>query len=139
MTHIQTARRSHARGHTLVQLVVATALGLLVTAAVVSLYALQRRIVTHLDATRRLYDAGQQALEALTVHARLAGFTDAERFGAAMTPRPVAPRGYLAVTMHAWLTRTTRAASRRATIRMEWCFATRRTLYQRRCRPSAIR
>ena len=75
------------------QLVVATALGLLVTAAVVSLYALQRRIVTHLEATRRLYDAGQQALEALTVHARLAGFTDAERFGAAMTPRPVAPRG----------------------------------------------
>jgi type IV pilus assembly protein PilW len=91
MTHIDLTAHSRTRGHTLVELVVATALGLLVTAAVVSLYASQRDIAAHLDATRRLSDAGQQALEAIAAHARLAGLIAADRFAASEPHVAIAP------------------------------------------------
>ncbi|MFM0335390.1 PilW family protein [Paraburkholderia fungorum] len=71
--------RSHsARGHTLVELVIAMALGLVVTAGAVSLYATQRVAFVQAGDAMRMRDAGLTALTLIGQHLQMAGFVPAD-------------------------------------------------------------
>jgi type IV pilus assembly protein PilW len=68
-----------ARGHTLIELSIALALGLLIIAACLSLYRAQRAAFDRAADAARMHDAGVTALNLLGQHIQMAGFdaTDA--------------------------------------------------------------
>jgi type IV pilus assembly protein PilW len=72
-------RRSNAaRGHTLIEFVIAMALGLLVTAGAVSLYTTQRSAFEHASDAMRIREAGLTALTLIGQQLQLAGFVPAD-------------------------------------------------------------
>src|SRR4051794_17411783 len=73
-----TRRRPSARGHTLLELVIAMALGLVVTAAAVSLYTTQRRAFEYASNAMRIREAGLTALMLIGQQLQMAGFTPAD-------------------------------------------------------------
>jgi type IV pilus assembly protein PilW len=73
MTHANSGSAAREQGHTLIELVVAAALGLVTTAALVQVYGAQREVRAYLDGRRVLQDAGERAVEFIAIHARLAG------------------------------------------------------------------
>ncbi|MFM0737858.1 PilW family protein [Paraburkholderia xenovorans] len=75
-------RASLASGHTLLEFVIAIALGLVVTAGVVALYTSQRTAFGHASDALRIRDAGLSALTLLGQQLQMAGFVpaDVERF-----------------------------------------------------------
>jgi type IV pilus assembly protein PilW len=73
-----TRRRQCARGHTLLELVIAMALGLVVTAAAVSLYTTQRRAFEYASNAMRIREAGLTALTLIGQQLQMAGFTPAD-------------------------------------------------------------
>ncbi len=71
--------RSHiAQGHTLVELVIAMALGLLVTAGAASLYTTQRTAFEKAGDAMRVRDAGLTALTLIGQQLQMAGFVPAD-------------------------------------------------------------
>jgi type IV pilus assembly protein PilW len=77
-----TRRTYIARGHTLVELVIAIALGLVVTAGAVSLYTTQRNVFEHSADAMRIREAGLTALTLMGQQLQMAGFVpvDVVRF-----------------------------------------------------------
>lgn len=71
-----------ARGHTLIELVIAMALGLVVTAGAVSLYTTQRAAFERAGDAMRMREAGLTALTLIGQQLQMAGFVpaDAARF-----------------------------------------------------------
>lgn len=61
-------------GHTLLELMIACALGLMLILAAVTLYRGQRELFEHIVQRARRMDAGLAALQLISVHLRLAGF-----------------------------------------------------------------
>ncbi|MGH8780497.1 PilW family protein [Paraburkholderia sp.] len=66
------------RGHTLIELMIAVALGLVVVAGAVSLYRSQRAAFAQAADTARIHDSGIAALSLLAAQVRMAGFTPAQ-------------------------------------------------------------
>ena len=66
------------RGHTLIEFVIAVALGLVVTTGVVSLYATQRAAFDHASNALRIRDAGLTALTVVGQQLQMAGFVPAD-------------------------------------------------------------
>jgi len=73
-----TQRLLVARGHTLVELVIAIALGLVVTAGVVSLYTTQRTAFERAGDALRVREAGLTALTLIGQQLQMAGFVPAD-------------------------------------------------------------
>lgn len=71
-------RAQWVRGHTLLELIIALALGLIVTAGAVSLYTTQRRAFESASDALRIRDAGLTALTLIGQQLQMAGFTPAE-------------------------------------------------------------
>jgi type IV pilus assembly protein PilW len=72
-------RRWHpAFGHTLLEFVIAMALGLVVTAGAVSLYTTQRRAFEHASNAMRIREAGLTALTLIGQQLQMAGFAPAD-------------------------------------------------------------
>jgi type IV pilus assembly protein PilW len=72
-------RRSNpAYGHTLIEFVIAMALGLLVTAGAVSLYTTQRSAFEHASDAMRIREAGLTALTLIGQQLQMAGFVPAD-------------------------------------------------------------
>jgi type IV pilus assembly protein PilW len=72
-------RRWHsARGHTLLEFVIAMALGLVVTAGAVSLYTAQRSAFNHASNAMRIREAGLTALTLIGQQLQMAGFVPAD-------------------------------------------------------------
>lgn len=71
-------RLSPARGHTLVEFVIAIALGLLVTAGAASLYTTQRTAFEQASDAMRIRDAGLTALTLIGQQLQMAGFVPAD-------------------------------------------------------------
>ncbi|WP_144144657.1 PilW family protein [Paraburkholderia sp. BCC1884] len=69
---------SPLHGHTLLEFVIAMALGLLVTAAVVSLYSAQRIAFDHASDATRIREAGLTALTLIGQQLQMAGFVPAD-------------------------------------------------------------
>jgi type IV pilus assembly protein PilW len=69
-------RKSH--GHTLIELVIAMALGLMVTAGAVSLYRTQRAALSRAGDSMQMRDAGLTALTMIGQQLQLAGFFPAD-------------------------------------------------------------
>ncbi|WP_027799384.1 type IV pilus assembly protein [Paraburkholderia dilworthii] len=67
-----------SRGHTLLEFVIAVALGLLVTAAVVSLYTTQRAAFERANNVLRIREAGLTALTIVGQQLQMAGFVPAD-------------------------------------------------------------
>lgn len=67
-----------ARGHTLVEFVIAIALGLVVTAGVVSLYTTQRNVFERESDAMRIREAGLSALTLVGQQLQMAGFVPAD-------------------------------------------------------------
>ena len=67
-----------ARGHTLVEFVIAIALGLVVTAGAVSLYTTQRTAFEHASDAMRIREAGLTALTLIGQQLQMAGFVPAD-------------------------------------------------------------
>ncbi len=67
-----------ARGHTLVEFVIAMALGLVVTAGAVSLYTTQRTAFEHAGDAMRIREAGLTALTLIGQQLQMAGFVPAD-------------------------------------------------------------
>lgn len=65
-------------GHTLVEFVIAMALGLIVTAGAVSLYTTQRRAFEHASDALRIREAGLTALTLIGQQLQMAGFVPAD-------------------------------------------------------------
>jgi type IV pilus assembly protein PilW len=63
-----------ARGHTLIEFVIAAALGLVVTAGAVSLYTTQRTAFEHASSALRIREAGLTALTLVGQQLQMAGF-----------------------------------------------------------------
>ncbi len=61
-------------GHTLLELIIAVALGSLLTLAALILYRGQRELFEHITQRARRIDAGLAALQLISAHLRLAGF-----------------------------------------------------------------
>jgi type IV pilus assembly protein PilW len=74
-------RRHFARAHTLLELVIAMALGLVVTVGAVSLYTTQRRAFEYASNAMRIRDAGLTALTLIGQQLQMAGFTPADIVG----------------------------------------------------------
>jgi type IV pilus assembly protein PilW len=71
-------RRQHlVRGHTLIEFVIAMALGLVVTAGAVSLYTTQRIAFEHASNAMRIREAGLTALTLIGQQLQMAGFIPA--------------------------------------------------------------
>ena len=70
-------RRHRVLGHTLIELVIAMALGLVVTAGAVSLYTTQRIAFEHASNAMRIRDAGLTALTLMGQQLQMAGFIPA--------------------------------------------------------------
>lgn len=68
-------RRCLTRGHTLLELMIATALGLMVTAGAVSLYRSQREAFTRASDATYINEAGVASLTLLGPQIQMAGFT----------------------------------------------------------------
>jgi type IV pilus assembly protein PilW len=68
------ARRFCARGHTLLELMIALALGMLIVVAALSLYRAQRSAFERADDAARIHDAAAVALDLLGQHMQMAGF-----------------------------------------------------------------
>ncbi|MGP8439456.1 PilW family protein [Paraburkholderia fungorum] len=73
-----TRRIDSARGHTLVEFVIAIALGLVVTAGAVSLYTTQRNVFERESDAMRIREAGLTALTLLGQQVQMAGFVPAD-------------------------------------------------------------
>jgi type IV pilus assembly protein PilW len=73
-----TQRLYVARGHTLVEFVIAIALGLVVTAGAVSLYTTQRNVFEHSSDAMRIREAGLTALTLMGQQLQMAGFVPAD-------------------------------------------------------------
>jgi type IV pilus assembly protein PilW len=73
-----TQRRVIARGHTLVEFVIAMTLGLLVTAGAVSLYITQRSVFERAADAMRIREAGLTALTLIGQQLQMAGFVPAD-------------------------------------------------------------
>ena len=73
-----TQRTYIARGHTLVELVIAIALGLLVTAGAVPLYTTQRTVFERTGDAMRIREAGLTALTLMGQQLQMAGFVPAD-------------------------------------------------------------
>ncbi|AXL52790.1 N-terminal cleavage protein [Paraburkholderia caffeinilytica] len=71
-------RMDIARGHTLVEFVIAIALGLLVTAGAVSLYTTQRNVFERAGDAMRMREAGLSALTLMGQQIQMAGFVPAD-------------------------------------------------------------
>ncbi|SIT42776.1 conserved exported hypothetical protein [Paraburkholderia ribeironis] len=72
-------RHAHsARGHTLLELMIAMALGLVVTAGAVSLYTTQRSAFERASNAMRIRDAGLTALTLIGQQLQMAGFVPAD-------------------------------------------------------------
>ncbi|CAB3638771.1 PilW family protein [Paraburkholderia rhynchosiae] len=67
-----------ARGHTLIELVIAVVLGLVVTAGAVSLYTTQRTAFEHASNAMRIREAGLTALTLVGQQLQMAGFVPAD-------------------------------------------------------------
>ena len=80
-----TPRIIQSPGHTLLELVIAVALGLIVTAGVVSLYRSQRMAFTHAGDAAQIHEAGMAALTLIGEQLQMAGFVPADM------PRPGNP------------------------------------------------
>ncbi|MCC8391883.1 PilW family protein [Paraburkholderia sp. MMS20-SJTR3] len=74
-------RRFVAHGHTLVEFLIATALGLLVTAGAVSLYTTQRQAFERASDDLRIREAGLTALMLIGQQLQMAGFVPADVVG----------------------------------------------------------
>ncbi|NML30748.1 PilW family protein [Paraburkholderia antibiotica] len=74
-------RRYCARGHTLVEFVIAMALGLIVTAGAVSLYTTQRTAFERASNDTRIREAGLTALMLIGPQLQMAGFVPADVVG----------------------------------------------------------
>jgi len=72
-----TPRRNQA-GHTLLELTIAAALGLVVIAGVVATYRAQRMAWTHASDTQHMHDAGMNALMLVGEQIQMAGFVPAD-------------------------------------------------------------
>lgn len=72
------SRRYFPRGHTLVELLIAMALGLVVTAASVSLYSMQRTAFERASNAMRIREAGLTALTLIGQQLQMAGFVPAD-------------------------------------------------------------
>ncbi|WP_394365230.1 PilW family protein [Paraburkholderia kirstenboschensis] len=72
------SRLHRARGHTLAEFVIAVALGLVVTAGVVSLYTTQRAAHEHANNALRIREAGWTALTVVGQQLQMAGFVPAD-------------------------------------------------------------
>jgi type IV pilus assembly protein PilW len=75
---IHPRRRIRARGHTLVELVIAVALGLVVTVGAVSLYRSQRAAFGRADDTTQIREAGLTALTLIGQQIQMTGFVPAD-------------------------------------------------------------
>jgi type IV pilus assembly protein PilW len=73
-----TQRRVIARGHTLVEFVIAITLGLVVTAGAVSLYTTQRSVFERAGDAMRIREAGMAALTLMGQQLQMAGFVPAD-------------------------------------------------------------
>lgn len=73
-----TQRLCIARGHTLVEFVIAIALGLVVTAGAVSLYTTQRNVFERAGDAMRIREAGLTALTLIGQQFQMAGFVPAD-------------------------------------------------------------
>ncbi|RKE26138.1 type IV pilus assembly protein PilW [Paraburkholderia sp. BL23I1N1] len=71
-------RIDSTRGHTLVEFVIAIALGLVVTAGVVSLYTTQRNVFERAGDAMRIREAGLSALTLMGQQLQMAGFVPAD-------------------------------------------------------------
>jgi type IV pilus assembly protein PilW len=71
------ARLFVSRGHTLLELAIALALGLLIVAAALSLYRAQRGAFERAADAARMHDAAVAALELIAQHVQMAGFASA--------------------------------------------------------------
>jgi type IV pilus assembly protein PilW len=67
-----------SRGHTLLELTIAVALGLVVTAGAVSLYRSQRTAYRHANDAAQIHEAGMTALTLIGQQLQMAGFTPAD-------------------------------------------------------------
>lgn len=85
MTYVTTAECRRYRGQTLVELLVSSGIGLLVALVLVTLYGALSDGVGRVDGMSRAVAAGQQALEIIVAHARLAGMP---RFLSLRPPQP---------------------------------------------------
>ncbi|MFM0161668.1 PilW family protein [Paraburkholderia sediminicola] len=74
-------RKVIARGHTLVEFVIAIALGLVVTAGAVSLYTTQRSVFERAGDAMRIREAGLTALTLMGQQLQMAGFVPADVAG----------------------------------------------------------
>ncbi|MFC0397556.1 PilW family protein [Paraburkholderia rhizosphaerae] len=67
-----------SNGHTLLEVMIAVALGLIVTAGAVSLYRSQRLALTRATDAAQMHDAGMTALTLIALQLQMAGFTPAD-------------------------------------------------------------
>lgn len=65
-------------GHTLLELAIASVLGLVVIAGVVATYRMQRTAYTHASDVQRMHDAGMNALTLVGEQIQMAGFVPAD-------------------------------------------------------------
>ncbi|NIF76695.1 type IV pillus assembly protein [Paraburkholderia sp. Cy-641] len=79
-------RRLVARGHTLIEFVIAMALGLIVTAGAVSLYTTQRNAFERASNAMRIREAGLTTLMLIGQQLQMAGFVPADVVGYAAPP-----------------------------------------------------
>lgn len=88
-THVYKSRQTQ-RGLSLIELMVAIAIGLLILAALSTLFISQTNIRNELDKSNRMIDNGRYALELLSENIRLAGFYDnyAPSGAATLVPTP---------------------------------------------------
>ncbi len=88
-THVYKSRQTQ-RGLSLIELMVAITIGLLILAALSTLFISQTNIRNELDKSNRMIDNGRYALELLSENIRLAGFYDnyAPSGAATLVPTP---------------------------------------------------
>ncbi|BAN24040.1 type IV pillus assembly protein [Caballeronia insecticola] len=77
-------RRSSSRGHTLLELTIALALGMLVVTACLSLYRAQRAAFERATDAARMHDAASIALDLIGQHMQMAGFISGPKANAAI-------------------------------------------------------
>ncbi len=83
-------RSPRPRGHTLLELTIAVALGLVVTAGVVSLYRSQRMAFVRASDAAQMHEAGMTALTLIGQQLQMAGFVPADEPRVATSSEPAA-------------------------------------------------